>query len=136
MTRDQRKNLSVCQDAEKGGNGSPINSCNFQKHLACMLEFFLLCPTMEDKHPLLFHMQCNLGFPADWGIYKQKQVNFIVNIYFTGIQLANHTQRWCEFWQSNQDSFGVDKTMSWVYYLEFFSGVAGSLLGGRGVSGL
>lgn len=55
-TCDQRKNLSVCQEAEKGGNGSPINSCNFQKHLACMLEFFLLCPTMEDKHPLLFHM--------------------------------------------------------------------------------
>jgi len=35
-----------------------------------------------------------------------------------------------------QDSFGMDRTMSWVYYLEFFSGVAESLLGGGIVSGL
>lgn len=39
-----RQNLSLCQEAEKGGSGS----CNFQKLLACFLEFFLLCPAMED----------------------------------------------------------------------------------------
>lgn len=47
-TCDLRQNLSVCQEAEKGGTGSSTNSCNFQKHLAYMQEFFLLCPTVED----------------------------------------------------------------------------------------
>lgn len=67
---------------------------------------------------------------------KQKQVTFVVNVYFAGFQMVNHTQRWCELWYSKQDFFGIDKTTSWVYYLEFFSGVARLLLGGRGVSGL
>lgn len=48
MGHDLRQKLAVSQEAEKGGACSSTTSCNFQKHLAYILDFFLLHPTMED----------------------------------------------------------------------------------------